>query len=334
VPAATAAPSGRRLPQTSLQCRAAAGRHCSAGRPPAEQLSVQPLTTHGFGALVSGLDVRRISAAAAAELQQIFRRHKVLFFHTPGGLAAEELVRFARHFGPPNVYPRKGYEPAGRQGTPHTLPVVQAADTRSIPFGGAGWHTDTSYTPAPPFATLLYAVQTPGSGLGDTLFSDCQRPYDIFLCMRYDSRPLTISRAAGVAAFRSLPHSLQQKLRSLRSLHSSALRGVSGAMTQQRRAAGTPIDATMALEVLQPAVRVHPETGEEALYVDAIHSRSFEGWTEEESGPLLDQLAAVVAKEEFHCRFSCASIQYLLHTATRCRCGVFVFPSQLIPVRM
>ena len=27
-------------------------------------------------------------------------------------------------------------------------------------------------------------------------------------------------------------------------------------------------------------------------------------------------------------------IYYLLYKATRCRCGVFVFPSQLIPVRM
>ena len=40
--------------------------------------------------------------------------------------------------------------------------------------------------------------------------------------------------------------------------------------------------------------------------MDAIHSRSFDGWTEEESAPLLDYLCSVVESEEFQCRFGCA----------------------------
>lgn len=128
------------------------------------------------------------------------------------------------------------------------------------------------------FATLLYAVQTPGQGFGDTLFSDA------------------------VAAFGSLSPGMQRLLRSLRSVHSSALRGIDYRKYDNGSHAKS---ADSVLVAAHPAVRTHPETGEEALYVDAIHSRSFEGWTEAESAPLLDYLCTVVKKPQFQYRFGC-----------------------------
>jgi taurine dioxygenase len=54
---------------------------------------------------------------------------------------------------------------------------------------------------------------------------------------------------------------------------------------------------------VHPAVRVHPETGRRALYMNAGHTVRFAGMTEAESAPLLAFLFEHQKKEEFTCRF-------------------------------
>ena len=47
----------------------------------------------------------------------------------------------------------------------------------------------------------------------------------------------------------------------------------------------------------------HPDTGWKALYVNPTFTTHFDGWTEEESQPLLDFLYTHAAKPEHTCRF-------------------------------
>ena len=54
---------------------------------------------------------------------------------------------------------------------------------------------------------------------------------------------------------------------------------------------------------VHPVVRTHPETGRKALYINIGHTARFEGWTEEESAPLLNFLHQHQIKAEFTCRF-------------------------------
>jgi taurine dioxygenase len=52
-----------------------------------------------------------------------------------------------------------------------------------------------------------------------------------------------------------------------------------------------------------PVVRVHPETGRKALYVNGAHTDRFRGMTREESAPILGFLFQHQVRPEFTCRF-------------------------------
>jgi taurine dioxygenase len=53
-----------------------------------------------------------------------------------------------------------------------------------------------------------------------------------------------------------------------------------------------------------PVVRIHPETGRAALYINRAHTARFAGMTEEESAPLLSYLFHHQVRPEFTCRFT------------------------------
>ena len=132
--------------------------------------------------------------------------------------------------------------------------------TRNI---GGGWHTDHSYDEAPALGSMLYAREVPRTG-GDTLFASMYAAYD------------------------ALSDGLKATLEGLRACHSS--RHVFGPEAHARRGdlvgrIGNPELATQ--DAVHPVVIRHPETGRKALYVNPGFTLRFEGWTEEESRPLL-----------------------------------------------
>lgn len=54
---------------------------------------------------------------------------------------------------------------------------------------------------------------------------------------------------------------------------------------------------------MHPVVIRHPISGKRALYVNPGFTLRFEGWTDEESKPLLETLYAHAARQEFTYRF-------------------------------
>jgi taurine dioxygenase len=123
------------------------------------------------------------------------------------------------------------------------------------------WHADTTHSATPPALTLLLARTLPAVG-GDTMFSN------------------------GYAVFESLSPGLQATLLTLRAVHKGT-----------ELAASAGLD-TESVTTTHPVVRVHPETGRRAIFVNGNYVSHIDGWTVEESEPLLTYLYAQFARPE------------------------------------
>jgi taurine dioxygenase len=223
-----------------------------------------------IGAEVSGIDVRTsLSADQAAALRRIWLDHGVVFLRNQQ-LSSDQFLAFAQTIGTPVEYPFV----RGIEGYPYIIEVKKLEHER-VNFGGV-WHSDTAYLDRPPMATLLLAREVPPFG-GDTLFAN------------------------QVAAFEALSDRMQTMLAGLRCVNSSAKADTS--RTREDRIAEGGRSDRRDYEVEHPAVRVHPETGRRALYMNSAHTVRFAGMTEAESAPLLQFLFEHQKKEEFTCRF-------------------------------
>jgi len=102
-----------------------------------------------------------------------------------------------------------------------------------------------------------------------------------------------------VAAYTALPDGLKALLGRLRAVNASAKPDIARTRThrmdQQSESAGRTYEAA------HPVVRIHPETGAKALFVNRAHTMRFEEMTEAESAPLLAFLFAHQIRPEFCC---------------------------------
>jgi taurine dioxygenase len=124
------------------------------------------------------------------------------------------------------------------------------------------WHADTTHAPRPPALTLLLARVLPPYG-GDTMFSNAALAYD------------------------NLSPGLQATLDGLHAVHKGTELAASAGLDQQ------------AVTTVHPVVRTHPVTGRRALFVNGNYVSHFDGWTPEESRPLLEYVYAQMARPEY-----------------------------------
>ena len=226
------------------------------------------------GALVHGVDLAQpLSDEDFSVLRQAFADHEVLFFRDQQ-LTPEQHLSFARRWAPIDVNRFFKAVP----GQPEIAEVRKEPEQRTN-IGG-GWHTDHSYDTEPAMGSLLLARELPPLG-GDTLFASMSR------------------------AFEALSPSLQQTLEGLRAVHSA--RHVFGDRSgyAKRTDTGDRIGNAAAVgeDVVHPVVIRHPLSGRRILYVNPGFTVRFDGWTQEESAPLLRFLYEHASKPEFTCRF-------------------------------
>jgi taurine dioxygenase len=226
-----------------------------------------------LGAFVTGLELRRPLGAMLDALRKALAEHLVVFLPDQH-ISLDELERFTDELGGRAVTPF--VKPIDSR--PYVIRVIKEKEDK-INFANA-WHTDLSYLPEPPAYTVLYAHEVPAFG-GDTLFANQYLAYE------------------------TLSDGLRTTLRGLRVVHSAGFAyGTGGVLDRTKHLtsmAVAPSEEAFA-EHTHPAVIVHPETGRAALYVNPVYSLRIEGWSKQESEPLLSYLYRHAVNENLTCR--------------------------------
>lgn len=227
-----------------------------------------------LGAVISGADLARpLSDADFAIIRQAFLDHGVIFFRDQH-LTPEQHLAFARRFAPIDI--NRFFKAV--DGYPEIAEVRKEAEqTTNI---GGGWHTDHSYDQIPAMGSVLLAREVPPSG-GDTLFASMSKVYE------------------------ALSPGLKSTLDRLRAVHSSRhVFGDKGGYAKTSDLGARIGNAAAAVQdAIHPVVIRHPDTGRKTLYVNSAFTLRFEGWTAQESEPLLRYLYQFAARPEFSCRW-------------------------------
>src|SRR5919109_1673961 len=237
---------------------------------PVSDIGIHPVSG-ALGAEITGVDLaRELDDQTLGVLRRAWLDHLVLFFREQA-LVPAQFLAFGRRFGQTIEYPFV----KGLEDYPEIIPVVKLEHER-INFGGV-WHSDTAYLDVPPMASMLLAREVPAAG-GDTLFANMYLAYE------------------------TLSDGMKRLLSGLSAVNSSSKADASRTR-EDRIAERGRADARALYEAAHPVVRVHPETGRKALYVNVAHTVRFDGMTEEESAPILAFLYRHQVRPEFAWRF-------------------------------
>jgi taurine dioxygenase len=234
-------------------------------------ISVEPVKA-ALGAEIRGVDLRAIDDATFAVIHRAWLDYQVLLFRDQR-LSDEDLVAFSRCFGELDEAPVQESGQRFVAGHPEIY-VVSNVVQDGVPIGSLGsgeavWHTDMSYLPRPPKASVLYALEVPPSG-GDTSF-----------CSMY-------------AAWEQLPGALKERASTMRVKHDGTFN--SGGYVRQ---GVTPTgDPRTSPGTLHPLVYAHPESGRRALYLGRRRNAYIEGLPLDESEALLDEIWREATRDE------------------------------------
>ncbi|MGY8993622.1 MAG: TauD/TfdA dioxygenase family protein [Rhodospirillales bacterium] len=196
-----------------------------------------------IGAIVTGVDVRKLDDATWDKMYQAFLDHLVLVVRGQKGLSMEEYLNYSARFGPlkPHIVRRQRHPTHPNLmvmdngiGKPGEITVNVSKEV--LRTRGVGWHTDLSYEFPSAKATQLYALALPSAG-GDTLFTSCYASYD------------------------ALPHKLKHRIANLKASYRYG--GANSDVIELLDESDRNREAT-----IHPIVRIHPETGRKSLYFD------------------------------------------------------------------
>ena len=123
--------------------------------------------------------MRGVDDATFAAIHRAWNDHLVLLVRGQA-LSDDDLIAFSRRFGALDWAPVQENGRRFVDGKPELYVVSNVVENGvaigSLGAGEAVWHTDMSYLPDPPKASILYALEVPPAG-GATGFCNMYRAY-------------------------------------------------------------------------------------------------------------------------------------------------------------
>ncbi|MDX1392846.1 MAG: TauD/TfdA family dioxygenase [Gemmatimonadota bacterium] len=219
-----------------------------------------------IGAEIAGVDLGDLDDSTFRAIRDALMTHGVIFFHDQE-ISIESQKAFGARFGELVAHPND----PGAEGHPEVM--IIHADEGSKRVAGEMWHTDVSCDPVPPMGSILRLHTVPECG-GDTLFASMYAAYD------------------------ALSDRMKELLEDLTAVHDGGpyYRAVN-------RLIGRDDGGRTYPSAEHPVIRVHPETGRRALFVNSMFTVGIVGLPKLESDALLDFLFAHVQRPDFQCRF-------------------------------
>jgi taurine dioxygenase len=232
--------------------------------------TITPLTHH-TGAEVIGLDFTEpLDRENRSDLRRAFAEHHVLVMRDQH-FAPDQFKAAVEVFGEIFPHDKKERHVPGHPGIDYVSNEEIVDGRRIIP--GETFHTDHSNHPRPPKATTLFAVELPSSG-GDTQYVNMHAAYD------------------------DLPDGIKRRIDGLKAVHvyqSKYSPRPLGKITEESRRKLPPPG-------IHPLVRMHPENGRKALFLNPVRMESIVGMEDKEALALIDDLMRHATQKKYEYR--------------------------------
>lgn len=233
--------------------------------------------SHAIGASIEGVDLAKpIDDSVMREIRKVWLDHLVIVF--PGQeITPRHQAELGRHFGTLDTHRATNSSEYQTPEDPAVWIVTnrdvngKPSETRDI---GRLWHSDHCFTTKPTMATMLYCVEVPEVG-GTTMFTNLYMAYE------------------------ALSDGMKKLIDTLEAVHSWSHYIRTNPYIKQRNSDQVARHDKESPAVAHPVVRVNPETGRKALYINEGFTSHLAGMTREESHGLLSYLIEHSTKPEF-----------------------------------
>ena len=228
-------------------------------------ITVTPLSD-AIGAAITDVDLsEEVDAETVAAIKQAWLDNIIIVF--PGqDITDDEQEIFCRNFGELELVRTTTSIDKDHPSIMMITNVKDSGKPTALEDGEMMFHYDQCYYEKPSMGSTLYAIEIPDEG-GNTLFASCIKAYD------------------------ALSGDWKQRIEGLRALNY---------YDYARNPTMCPDDVNPDVpQWTHPVVRVHPETGKKAIYVNRLMSILIEGLSAEESDEILNFLFDHIEKPEF-----------------------------------